>query len=136
MFDLDEFFVDVRVNLRGAYVGVSEQFLQNAQVHSRFQTVRGKAVAERVRGHLLVQVHRMLLYDFPGPHAGHRFSVRVEDDVVCRRVGEGAALFDPCAEVFFGLASKWHEALLVALADGHQPFVFEIDLRKLYAERL
>ena len=36
VFDLDEFFVDVRVNLRGAYVGVSEQFLQNAQIHTRF----------------------------------------------------------------------------------------------------
>ena len=89
-----------------------------------------------MRGHLLVQVHRMLLYDFPGPHAGHRFSVRVEDDVVCRRVGEGAALFDPCAEIFFRLAAERYKTLLVALADGHKPFVFEVDLRKLYAERL
>lgn len=136
MFDLDEFFVDVRVNLRGAYVGVSEQFLQNAQVHSRFQAVRGKAVAERVRGHLLVQVHRMLLYDFPGPHAGHRFSVRVEDDVVCRRVGEGAALFDPCAEIFFRLAAERYKTLLVAFANGHEPLVFKVDLRQLDTESL
>jgi hypothetical protein len=36
VFYFDEFFVDVRVNLSGAYVGVSKQFLQNAQIHTRF----------------------------------------------------------------------------------------------------
>ena len=36
VFLLDEFLVDVRVDLRGAYVGVAEQFLQNAQVHTGF----------------------------------------------------------------------------------------------------
>ncbi len=59
MFPLDEFLVDVRINLRGADVGVAEQFLQNAQVHARFKAVRGKAVAERVRRNLLAQVHCM-----------------------------------------------------------------------------
>ena len=46
---LDELVVDVRVDLRSADVGVAEQFLQNAQVHSRFEAVRGKTVAECVR---------------------------------------------------------------------------------------
>ena len=36
VFYFDKFFVDVRVNLRGAYVGVSEELLQNAQIHTRF----------------------------------------------------------------------------------------------------
>ena len=36
VFYFDKFFVDVRVNLRGPDVGVSEQFLQYAQVHTRF----------------------------------------------------------------------------------------------------
>ena len=57
MLSLDEFLVDVRVDLRGADVGVAEQFLQHAQVHARFEAVRGKAVAERVRRNLLAQVH-------------------------------------------------------------------------------
>ena len=42
VFLLDEFFVDVGVNLRGADVGVSEKFLQNAEVHSRFEAMGGK----------------------------------------------------------------------------------------------
>ena len=77
MLLLDELVVDVRVDLCGADVRVAEQFLQNAQVHSRFQTVRGKAVAERVRRDLLAQVHRVQLHNFPCPHAAHRLAVRV-----------------------------------------------------------
>ena len=56
MFLLDEFFVDVGVNLRGADVGVAEEFLQYAQVHARLQAVRGKTVPKRVRRNLLAQV--------------------------------------------------------------------------------
>ena len=36
VFLLDELFVDVRIDLRGADVGVAQQFLQYAQVHARF----------------------------------------------------------------------------------------------------
>ena len=53
VFLLDEFVVDMRVNLRGADICVAEQFLQNAQVHARFEAVRSKAVTERVRRYLL-----------------------------------------------------------------------------------
>ena len=49
MFLLDEFLVDVRVDLRSADVGVAEELLQHAQVHAGLQTVRGKAVAEGMR---------------------------------------------------------------------------------------
>ena len=34
VFLLDEFLVDVRVNLRGTDVGVTEEFLQYSQIHS------------------------------------------------------------------------------------------------------
>ena len=77
MLSLDEFFVDVRINLRGADVGMAEQFLQNAQVHARFKAVRGKAVAERVRRNLLAQVQCVQLHDFPCTHAAHRLAVCV-----------------------------------------------------------
>ena len=49
MLLLDELVVDVRVDLRGADVRVPEEFLQHAQVHSRFQAVRGETVPEGVR---------------------------------------------------------------------------------------
>ena len=77
MLLLDELVVYMCVDLCGADVRVAEQFLQNAQIHSRFEAVRGKAVAERVRRDLLAQVHRVLLHDFPCSHAAHRFSVNV-----------------------------------------------------------
>ena len=35
VFYFDKFFVDVRVNLRGADVSMAKQFLQNAQIHAR-----------------------------------------------------------------------------------------------------
>ena len=46
VFLLDKFLVDVRVDLRGADVGVAQQFLQHAQVHAGFEAVGGKAVPE------------------------------------------------------------------------------------------
>ena len=72
VFLLDEFLVDVRVDLRGADVGVAQQFLQYAQVHARLQAMRGEAVPKRVRRDLLCEMRRMQLHDFPGSHAGHR----------------------------------------------------------------
>ena len=132
---LDELVVDVRVDLRGADVRVAEQFLQNPQVHSCFQTVRGKAVAECVRRNLLAQVHRVLLHDFPCPHAAHRFPVRIENDSVACGVRERAAFLNPDAQVFFRLAAQRNEALLVPFAYGREPFVVEVDLRKLDPER-
>ena len=77
VFLLDEFFINMRVDLRGADVGVPQQFLQHAQVHARFQTVSGKTVAEGVWGHLLGQVGRVLLHNLPGPHAAYGLAVLV-----------------------------------------------------------
>ena len=48
MFLLDKFFINMGIDLRGADVGVPQQFLQHTQVHARFQTVGGKAVTEGV----------------------------------------------------------------------------------------
>ena len=56
VFLLDEFLVYMRVDLRGADVGVAEELLQYAQVHARLQAVGGKAVAEGMRRDLLAQV--------------------------------------------------------------------------------
>ena len=77
VFLLDKILINMRVNLRGADVGMPEKFLQNAQVHSRFEAVRGKAVAECMRRDLLAQVQSVLLHNLPGPHAAHRFAVCV-----------------------------------------------------------
>ena len=44
-----------RVNLRGADVGVAQQFLHGAQVLRRFQQVRCERVPEHVRMHVLGQ---------------------------------------------------------------------------------
>ena len=44
VFLLNEFLVNVRINLRRADVRMSEEFLQHAQVHARLQAMRGKAV--------------------------------------------------------------------------------------------
>ena len=77
MFLLDEFFIDVGVDLRSADVGVAQQFLQHAQVHTRFQAVGGKAVAEGVGRNLLCQVSRVLLHNLPGSHATHGLAVFV-----------------------------------------------------------
>ena len=49
VFLLNEFLVNVRINLRRADVRMSEEFLQHAQVHARLQAMRGKAVPERMR---------------------------------------------------------------------------------------
>ena len=105
VFLLDELVVNMRVDLRGADVGVAEQFLQYAQVHARFEAVRGKAMTERVRRYLFAQVHGVLLYDFPSAHAAHRFPVRIENDSVVCGVGEGATFLNPSAQVFFCLAA-------------------------------
>ena len=77
VFLLDEFLVDVRVNLRGADVCMAQQFLQDAQVHARLQAVRGKAVAEGVRRDLFGKVGRVLLHDFPSTHAAHRLATGI-----------------------------------------------------------
>ena len=82
MFLLDEIFIDVRVNLRGADVRMAEQFLQYAQVHTRLQAVRRKAMAERMRRNLFAQVHRMQLHYFPGAHTAHRLAMRIQDNIV------------------------------------------------------
>ena len=136
MFLLYKFLVNVRINLRGADVGVPEEFLQYAQVHTRLQAVRCKTVPEGMRRDLLAQVRGMLLHDFPRPHAGHRLPAWVQDDIVRCRVGEGPAIFDPGAQVFFRLAPEGHQALLVALSDRREPFVFEVELRELDSEGL
>ena len=86
VFYFDKFFVDVRVNLRGPDVGVSEQFLQYAQVHTRLQAVRRKAMAERMRRNLFAQVHRMQLHYFPGAHTAHRLAMRIQNDIVRSRM--------------------------------------------------
>ena len=103
MFLLDEFLVDVRIYLRGADVGVPEEFLQHAQVHACLQAVRCKAVPEGVRRNLLTEVCGMQLHDFPGPHAGHGLAAGIQYDIVRSRVGEGAALLDPDFQVFLRL---------------------------------
>ena len=41
---------DVRVHLRGADAGVTEEFLNHTQVRAVFHEVRGKAVAQHMRG--------------------------------------------------------------------------------------
>ena len=64
----------MRINLRSADIGMPEEFLQNAQIHSRFKAMRGKAVAERMRRDLLAQMHRMQLHDFSRAHASHRLA--------------------------------------------------------------
>ena len=85
MFFLDKFLVDMRVNLRGADVGMAKQFLQNTQIHSRLQAMRRKAMAERMWRHLLTQMHRMQLHNFPRPHASHGLAAGIQDDIVrCR----------------------------------------------------
>ena len=71
VFLLDKLFVDVRINLRRADIGMPEEFLQHAQIHTRLQAVRCKTVPEGMRRNLLSQVGRVLLHDFPGSHAGH-----------------------------------------------------------------
>src|SRR6185437_12896349 len=45
----------VRVDLGGADVGVSEHLLQRAQVTAAREQVRGERVAQRVRAHALLQ---------------------------------------------------------------------------------
>lgn len=77
MFLLDEFLVDVRINLRCTDIGVPEEFLQYAQVHAGLQAVRSEAVAEGVRRDLLGEVRGMLLHDFPCSHAGHGLAAGV-----------------------------------------------------------
>jgi len=86
MFFFYKILIDVRVNLRGANVRMSEQFLQYTQVHARFEAVCGKAVAERMWRDLFAQVHRMQLHYFPGAHTAHRLAMRIQDDIVRRRV--------------------------------------------------
>ena len=86
MFNFDKIFIDVRINLRGANVRMSEQFLQNAQVHARLQAMRRKAMAERMWRDLFAQMHGVLLHNFPGAHAAHRLAMRIQDDIVRRRM--------------------------------------------------
>ena len=71
----------------------------------------------------------MLLHDFPCSHAAHRFTAGIQDDIVGCRVGEGATYVDPGFQVFLRLAPEGHQTLLVALTDGGEPLVIEIQLR-------
>ena len=81
-----------------------------------------------MRRDLLREVHGVLLYNFPSPHAGHGLAARIENYVVCGRVGERASEFYPSFQVFFCLASERYQALFVALANWREPFVVEVEL--------
>ena len=49
-------------------------------------------------------------------------------------MGEGTAIFDPRPQIFFCLAAQGNQALLVALANGSEPFVVQVQLRDLDAQ--
>ena len=52
---LTQRFTQVGVYLRGSYTGVSQQDLDNTDVHASLEHVRGEAVPERVRPELVVE---------------------------------------------------------------------------------
>jgi hypothetical protein len=47
--------VKMGINLRGAQIGMAEQFLDGTQIPARFQYVTGEGMSEHVRMHMLRQ---------------------------------------------------------------------------------
>src|SRR5881398_3649582 len=72
--------VDVRVDLRGGDVGVTEHLLHCAKVGSALEQMRCERVSKRVRRHGLLNASPLdvLAKNGPGAHATQRLAARVE----------------------------------------------------------
>src|SRR5258706_2347355 len=65
------FAVDMRVNLSGRYVGVSEHFLDRSEIRTPLEQVCGKRMPQRMRRHTFSDSRSLhvLAENFPCAHA-------------------------------------------------------------------
>lgn len=70
MHGFQSLLIDMRIDLRRRNVGVTEHFLDDAQIGAVPQQMRREAVPQKVRVNVLFQsgASRMGLYDLPDTH--------------------------------------------------------------------
>ena len=136
--------VDVRVDLRGADVGMAQEFLDHAEVRAARHQVRGERMAQEVRVHAAdPRGKRILAHQLPDGHALERAAgVGEEQAVAVAAVVEAHEVRAQLRHVALhrvdgGLADR-HDALLVALADhvdDAERLVEVVDLERAHLAR-
>ena len=124
--------IQVGVDLGGADVGVTQQFLHPSQITAGFEQMRGKRMTE----HMRVYMRRQALAARPGvnpqlhgprrqrpvlPRTGWRTARR--DDI---RLQQPGPLHQPLVQRSDGMAANGHDARLVALAEHPHGSILEI----------
>ncbi len=126
-------FVDVEVHLGGADVRMAQQLLHDAQVGAASQHVGGEAVAQGVRGDVLLQADAggILAHQSPDVGAVQRPpGPRKEKGVA--RAGPSQTwplAMHVVAQGANGAAADRYDSFLVTLADAPQIADLEVDLR-------
>ncbi len=114
----------VRVDLGGADVGVSEHLLQRAQVTAACEQVRGKRVAQRVRAHALLQTRApcVALDDLVEPLARQSSAAQVDEHPRLVAVTDQArsGSVEVVVEALDRLGADRDDPFLGALAPGAQ----------------
>jgi len=112
----------VRVDLGGREVGVTEHLLQRAQIAPAREQVGGEAVAKRMRAHLLIE-------------AG---AAAVDEQLRLHLVADqrGTPTLLICAQRRDRLAADRNNPLLGALAARAQHSLVEVDVARLQPDRL
>ena len=135
MFFTHHLAIDMGINLRSRYIGVSQKLLQNAQIHSRFQAMRCERMPESVRSHVFIQVGCKILDDFPRAHTRHFFSSRIQYDRIGFGLESQARTVHPSFDVVFGLRTQRNETLLISFSYWRNPFVVKIDVLRAQRKR-
>ncbi len=114
--------VQVGIDLRGADIGVAEQFLHRAQVLRRLQQMAGEAVAQHVRMQALAQLAGAgSLHPFVHRALAETAALLADEYRAVGRIGQRPQR-QPGAQRLARLASYRQLTLLVALADdSYQP---------------
>src|SRR5882672_7528396 len=129
---LHAFAGDVRVDLRGREVGMTEQHLHDSKVRTVIEQVRREGMTERVRREILVDpgLARVAFDDVPEGLAGHLVAAARREKKIGLALEQdfgawpGYKLLQPA----YGFLTERNEPLAIALADDAQHALIEIDL--------
>ena len=132
--------VEVGVYLRGAYVGVSEEHLDDAEVGPAFEHGRSEGVAEGVRRDRLLDAGgEGLTLDHDEDHDACQMMATAVEEHVILLAGFDLHLLpvlEPQLQLMDGAVGDGHEPLLVALADDADEMLVEVEIRQLEVRQL
>ena len=123
--------VYVGVDFGGEDAFVAKHFLDYAEVGPVLNQMRGKTVAESVRGYFFVNAcrHGLILYEVEDRNAAEGFSEAAQEEIVVIGHGCRSGAGGEIAEYGVGRHfSKWDQPLLVSLADYIYKTFFKMDM--------